>query len=112
MLFEKSFLLSEKEDYDKAYQYFDKAFSNTKDNKKKKSNFDTHLWILMKYMCIKPEKEEQVLNWVNHFYEKYRNKLGEYEPIVAFANTNEYLKNNILCDEIYSNLLKFLFHAM
>lgn len=112
VLFEKSFLLSEKEDYDIAYQYLETAFSNAEDSNKKNSNFDTHLWILMKYMCINPEKEKQILDWVNLFYKKYRNKLREYEPIVDFANTNEYLKNNILYDEIYSNLLKLFFHAM
>lgn len=113
VLFEKSFLLSEKKDYNEAYQYFNEAFTEAKVDNKKNSNFDTHLWILMKYMCVNPEKEKQVLKWINHFYTKYRNKLGEYEPIVEFINTNEYLKNNFqLCDGIYSNLLKLLFHAM
>ena len=113
VLFEKSFLLSEIEDYDKAYQYLNEAFSNAEDSNKRKSNFNTHLWILMKYMCINPEKEKQVLNWFNAFYKEYPDKLGEYETIVEFANKNEYLKNNIqLYDDIYSNLLKLLFHAM
>lgn len=115
VLFEKSFLLSEKEDYNEAYHYFSEAFSKAEVDNKKNSNFDTHLWILMKYMCVNPEKEKQILNWINqiHAHKEYVNKLGEYEPVVEFVNTNEYLKNNTkLYDGIYPNLLKLFFHAM
>ena len=113
VLFEKSFLLSEKEDYNEAYRYFSEAFSKAEDDNKKNSNFNTHLWILMKYMCGNPKKEKPVLNWINRFHTEYVNKLGEYEPIVEFANTSEYLKSNTkLYEGIYPNLLKLHFHAM
>lgn len=110
---EKSFLLSEKEEYDEAYECLKEAFSNADDEVKKHSNFNTHLWILMKYMCLHPEEYQTVIKWINYFYANFNHtKLGKYEAIIDLFNTNEFLINNPLSTEIYKNLLELLFHSL
>lgn len=61
MILEKSFLLSEMEDYEQAFCCFNKAFFGGDDLTKKESNFNTHLWILMKYLCQNPGKGNEVI---------------------------------------------------
>lgn len=113
VMLEKSFLLSEKEEYDEAYKCLKKAFSNADDEVKEHSNFSTHLWILMKYMCLHPEEYQTVIKWINNFYTDFNpTKLGGYEAIVDLFNTNEFLINNPLSTEIYKNLLELLFHSL
>lgn len=114
VILEKSFLLSEKGDYDKAFECFDKAFSEADKETKKASNFNTHLWILMKYMCLNPEKHEIVIDWIEYFYDKFSHKrLKEYEVILDFVHSNEYLKNNPrIYMKIYESLIQLLFHAL
>lgn len=114
VILEKSFLLSEKGDYDKAFECFDKAFSQADKETKKASNFNTHLWILMKYMCLNPEKHEIVIDWIEYFYDKFSHKrLKEYEVILDFVHSNEYLKNNPrIYMKIYESLIQLLFHAL
>ena len=114
VILEKSFLLSEKGDYDKAFECFDQAFSEADEETKKASNFNTHLWILMKYMCLNPEKHELVIDWIEYFYNNFSHKkLKEYEVIVDFVHSNEYLKNNSEAyKKIYESLIQLLFHAL
>ncbi len=113
VILEKSFLLSEMEKYDEAYECLNTAFSQADDEIKKDSNFNTHLWILMKYMCLHPEKNQTVLDWINGFYARFgSSKLGRYKDIVNLFNTDEDLVKNPLSNEIYKNLLELLFHAM
>ena len=112
--FEKEFLLSEMGEYEEAYRCFAEAFSNADDDTKAKSNFNTHLWILMKYMCRNPERWQEVLGWIDSLYASYDHaRLDRYSSIVEFANTNGYLKGSRkLRDEIYAGLMELLFHAM
>lgn len=112
VILEKSFLLSEKEEYDEAYECLKKAFLNADDKVKKHSNFNTHLWILMKYMCLHPEEYQTVIKWINYFYAHFHTKLGRYEAIVELFNTNEFLIKNPLSNKIYKNLLELLFHSL
>lgn len=114
VIFEKEFLLSEMGEYEKAYQCFTDAFSHADQDTRAKSNFNTHLWILMKYMCLKPESREEILGWLDSFYRDYDPaKLDKYRTIVEFVNVNEYLKKNPdLRDGIYAALAELLFHAM
>lgn len=114
VIFEKEFLLSEMGEYDEAYQCFVYAFYNGDDDTKAKSNFNTHLWILMKYMCLKPQRRQEILGWIDSIYSHYDPaKLDKYRPIAEFVNTSEYLKENReLWEEIYGGLMELLFHAM
>lgn len=114
VILEKSFLLSEKGDYDKAFECFEQAFSEADKETKKASNFNTHLWILMKYMCLNPEKHEIVIAWIEHFYNNFSHKrLKEYEVILDFVHSSEYLKNNSkIYTKIYESLIQLLFHAL
>lgn len=64
VIFEKEFLLSEMGEYEDAYQCFVYAFHNGDDDTRAKSNFNTHLWILMKYMCMRPDRRQEILGWV------------------------------------------------
>ena len=112
MILEKSFLLSEMEKYDEAYECFEMVFSGMNENVKKDSNFNTHLWILMKYMCLHPEKDKLVLDWIKYFYEHFSHtKLGRYQAIVDFFYAYESILNNELGNEIYHDLLELSFHA-
>lgn len=112
--FEKEFLLSEMGEYEEAYGCFAEAFSNADDDTKAKSNFNTHLWILMKYMCRNSERWQEVLGWIDSLYACYDHaRLDRYSGIVEFANTNGYLRGSRkLRDEIYAGLMELLFHAM
>lgn len=114
VILEKSFLLSEKGDYDKAFECFEQAFSEADKETKKASNFNTHLWILMKYMCLNSEKHEIVIAWIEHFYNNFSHKrLKEYEVILDFVHSSEYLKNNSkIYTKIYESLIQLLFHAL
>lgn len=114
VIFEKEFLLSEMGRYDDAYRCFVDAFSHADEDTRAKSNFNTHLWILMKYMCRKPDAREEVLGWLDSFYGDYdHKKLDRYRAIVEFANTNEYMgENRELRAGIYAGLAELLFHAM
>lgn len=114
VIFEKEFLLSEMGEYGEAYGCFARAFSNADEDTREKSNFNTHLWILMKYMCLKPELQQEILGWIDSFYKDYDHaKLDRYRPIVEFINTNVYLKGRReLWGGIYANLMELLFHAM
>lgn len=114
ILFEKEFLLSEMGKYEEAYQCFVQAFSNADADTRTKSNFNTHLWILMKYMCRNPEKRQEILDWIDSFYADYdHDKLDRYSPVAEFVNTSAYLQGNReLRGGIYANLMELLFHAM
>lgn len=114
VIFEKEFLLSEMGEYEEAYRCFVQAFANADDDTKIRSNFNTHLWILMKYMCRKPEKWQELLGWVDSFYTHYDHaRLDKYRDIVEFVNTSPYLKDRrMLRGRIYKGLMEFLFHAM
>lgn len=112
VILEKSFLLSEMGKYDEAYDCFEKVFSGKNEKVKKDSNFNTHLWILMKYMCLHPEKEKLVLDWIKYFYEHFSHtKLGRYQTIVDFFYSYESILNNKLGNGIYHDLLELSFHA-
>lgn len=112
VILEKSFLLSEMEKYDEAYECFEMVFSGMNENVKKDSNFNTHLWILMKYMCLHPEKDKLVLDWIKYFYEHFSHtELGRYQAIVHFYYAYENILNNELGNEIYRDLLELSFHA-
>ena len=112
VILEKSFLLSEMEKYDEAYECFEMVFSGMNENVKKDSNFNTHLWILMKYMCLHPEKDKLVLDWIKYFYEHFSHtELGRYQAIVDFFYAYESILNNELGNEIYHDLLELSFHA-
>lgn len=114
VIFEKEFLLSEMGEYEAAYECFAQAFSNADDDAKARSNFNTHLWILMKYMCRNPERWREILGWVDSIYAHYdHEKLDRYRAIVEFANTSVYLKDRReLRARMYAGLMELLFHAM
>ncbi len=114
VIFEKEFLLSEMGEYEAAYECFTQAFLNADDDTKARSNFNTHLWILMKYMCRNPRRWRETLGWVDSIYAHYdHGKLDKYRAIVEFANTNTYLKaRRELRDQLYAGLMELLFHAM
>lgn len=114
VIFEKEFLLSEMGEYEQAYRCFISAFTNADEDAREKSNFNTHLWILMKYMCRNPGAQEVILRWMDSFYRDYhRAKLDKYRPIVEFVNSSGYLKEHReLRSGIYAGLMKLLFHAM
>ena len=114
VVFEKEFLLSEMGEYEDAYRCFVYAFANADDDTKTRSNFNTHLWILMKYMCRRPEKWQELLGWVDSFYTHYDHaRLDKYRDIVEFVNTSSYLKDRrLLRGQIYAGLMELLFHAM
>lgn len=114
VILEKSFLLSEMGDYDKAFECFEQAFSEADKETKEDSNFNTHLWVLMKYMCLNPEKHEIVISWIEHLYNDFSQKrLKEYEVILDFVHSSKYLKNNSkIYTKIYEGLIQLLFHAL
>lgn len=114
VILEKSFLLSEMGDYDKAFECFEQAFSEADKETKEDSNFNTHLWVLMKYMCLNPEKHEIVISWIEHLYNDFSQKrLKEYEVILDFVHSSKYLKNNSkIYTKIYESLIQLLFHAL
>lgn len=114
VILEKAFLLSEKNDHNAAFNCFHEVFFNANKETIKDSNFSTHLWILMNYMCLNPEKREIVINLIENFYNEFSyRRLNEYEVVVDFIHSNEYLKNNIkIRTDIYSKLLELLFHAL
>ncbi len=114
VIFEKEFLLSEMGEYEEAYRCFVQAFANADDDTKARSNFNTHLWILMKYMCRRPEKWQELLGWVDSFYTHYdHGRLDKYRDIVEFVNTSPYLRDkSMLRGQIYGGLMELLFHAM
>lgn len=114
VVLEKAFLLSEKGEYEKAFDCFETAFSRANEETKKDSNFSTHMWILMKYMCLKPEKSKKVIEWIEYLYNNYRHKkFKEYESILDFIHSNKYLKENKkIYVKIYESLLQLLFHAL
>ena len=113
VLLEKSFLLSEMGKYDEAYRCFETVFTGTNKKVKKYSNFNTHLWILMKYMCLHPDKYNKVLKWFDYFYENFSHrKLGRYEVIVDFFYSFKTILNNDFGIKIYRDLLELLFHAL
>lgn len=112
VILEKSFLLSEMERYDEAYECFEIVFSGNNEEVKKRSNFNTHLWILMKYMCLHPNYRKKVLGWIEYFYKNFNHKkLERYEAIVDFFHEYKTILNNRLGNKIYCDFLELQFHA-
>ena len=114
VILEKAFLLSEKENYEEAFRCFEEAFANADKQTKKESNFGTHMWILMNYMCLNPDQHSIVIDWIERLYSEFSHtRLREYEEIIDFVHSNEYLKENPgLYSIIYEDLLKLLFYAL
>lgn len=125
ILFEKSFLLSEFNDYTNAFEYFFRAYSNsikhTTSNSRQyaailDSDFNTHFWILMKYMCLNRDEYKTVKSIIEELYSKFGHKVPkEYSAILNFMHTNEYLnakRDEEIYDSIYINLLMLMFRSL
>ena len=113
IILEKAFLLSEKNEYEKAYECFEQAFSRADQETRKNSNFSTHMWILMKYMCSHPDKTEVVTDWIERLYQDYPYQIREYKMILDFVHSSQYLRvNEKIYQKIYESLILLLFHAL
>lgn len=113
ILFEKSFILSEKEEYEKACKCLKEALENSDDEIKRESNFNTHLWILMKYLSLNPEKFGMVKQIIEQLYQKYDYKIPQcYREIISFMHSEmEKLQHEIEYNQLYINLLKLSFYT-
>jgi tetratricopeptide (TPR) repeat protein len=56
--FEKSFIYSEKDNYVKALKHLNDALNSGERHAIHKSNFNTHMWILLKNLCVTFNKDE------------------------------------------------------
>lgn len=106
ILFEKSFILSEKEEYEKACEYLKEALENSDDEIKTESNFNTHLWVLMKYLSLNFEKFGTVKQIIEDLYKDYGYKIPQcYREIISFMHSEmEKLQHEIEYNQIYINL--------
>lgn len=102
---EKSFLLSEQEKYDEAYDWLKKASEIAKPYRSNRihstyyaienSNFDTHFWIICQYLKRSPNKLHSILSEIIESFPEYHHCfLVEYYTIFNFIINDEFLTEN------------------
>lgn len=115
VVLEKAFLLSEKGDHKRAFEYLKRGFSSANEKIKKMFTTDSYLWILMKYMELdNADKYKEIREMIANLRQVFScEKLKEYGGIINFIESDEYLKTDSEMNlKIYKYLLELLFYAL